>query len=361
SVEQIRQLHGEHSPQLGAALAGLAQTAEDTGDMETARKQFEAAYAILQSADATYRKQRMQAMTGLAKMANRRSDFVQAQHWYEQVLQERQAHEGPESPDIAMDLFDLGACALYQERYAQAAELMQRAHTMLEHTLGAGHPRFIYVDLGLGGAQTKTGHPEQAITTLTAALELARANVKPGAEILGTIQSALANAYWYAGNDAAAIASAQAAREILAAAHAPGLGINELTLGRAQLRARAPQALQTLADSRENLRANLARSAGNVKSLALAEAAYGAALAQHANAAEGQRLAREARTTLLAAYPDGGEKLGEIDAYLADILDAHGGKDEARALRAEALSAFRAVYGDAHPVTRALAAHLATP
>ena len=360
SVEQIRQLRGERSPQFGAALGVLAQTAEDSGDIETARAQFEAAYTILQSAGNAYRKQRMTAMTGLAKMANRRSDFAEGQRWYERVLQERLAQEGPASQDIAMDLFNLGACALYQERYAQATDLMRRAHAMLERLLGAAHPRFIYVDLGLGVAQMKSGHIDDAIKTLTGTLNLARANLKPGAEMVGTIQSALANAQWCAGDDAAAIASAQAARGILAAAHAPSLGVAELTLGRAQLRAHKPQALRTLADSRQHLRADSARAAGNAKFLALAQAAQGAAFAQGGNAAQGEQEARAARTNLLAVYPAGGEKLGEIDAYLADILAAQGKAAAAHDLRVEALATFQRVYGDAHPVTRALALQIAS-
>jgi serine/threonine-protein kinase len=360
SVEQIRQLHGERSPQLGAALAGLAQTAEDTGDIETARRHFETAYAILQSAGDAYRKQRMQAMTGLAKMANRRSDFAEGERWYAQVLQERLTQEGPESQDIAMDLFNLAACALYQEHYAQATELAQRAHAMLERTLGAGHPRFMYVDLGLGVALTRSGHEDAAIKALSGALDLARANLKPGAEMIGTIQSALASAQWYAGDDAGAIASAQAARDILTAAHAPSLGVAELTLGRAQLRAHAPQALRTLVDSRTHLQADIARSAGNARNLALAQAAHGAALAQGGDAAQGEQEARTARTQLLAAYPAGGEKLGEIDIYLADILAARGDNDAARSMRTEALKIFRTVYGEVHPLTRALAAQLGT-
>jgi serine/threonine-protein kinase len=360
SVEQIRELRGERSPQLGVALGVLAQTTEDSGDIEAARTQFEAAYTILQSAGDAYRQQRMTAMTGLAKMANRRSDFAEGQRWYERVLQERLAQEGPASQDIAMDLFNLGACALYQERYAQATDLMRRAHAMLEQTLGASHPRFIYVDLGLGVAQMKSGHVDDAIKTLAGTLNLARANLKHGAEMVGTIQSALASAQWSAGDDAAAIASAQAAREILAAAHSPTLGVAELTLGRAQLHAHKPQALRTLADSRQHLRADSARAAGNAKFLALAQAAQGAALAQGGNAALGEQEARAARTNLLAVYPAGGEKLGEIDAYLADILAAQGKAAAAKDLRAEALATFQRVYGDAHPVTRALALQIAS-
>lgn len=361
NVEQIRRLHGARSPPLGVALVGLAQSSEDSGDIASARAAFEQAYTILEDAGDAYRKQRISAMTGLGKMENRRSDFAAGQRWYERVLAERMAQEGPQSQDIAMDLYDLAVCALYQEQFAKAADLAQRAHDMLERTLGKGHPRFMYVDLGLGAAQMQSEHVETAIKTLTGALELAHANLKPGAAMIANIQTMLATAHLYSGNDAAAIASAQAARDILAAAHAPNLGSAELILGRAQLHARDPRALRTLADSREHLQADIARSAGNAKFLAVAQAAHGAALARGGDAAQGEQEARTARTRLLAAYPAGGAKLGEIDAYLADILDAGGKRDEARQIRAEALKICRAVYGDAHPVTRALVAQLREP
>lgn len=361
SVEQIRTLHGDHSPQFGAMLVSLAQTTEDTGDISAARKQFEQGYAILQSTGNEYRNLRISAMTGLAKMANRRSDFAQGQHWYELVLRERMAQEGPRSQDIAMDLYDLSVCALYQEQYAKATELAQRAHDMLERTLGAGHPRFIYVDLGLGAAQMQTKHVDTAIKTLNGALVLARGNLKPGAIVIGSIQTNLATAQFYAGDDAAAIASAQDARDVFAAAHSPNLGSTELILGRAQLHAGDQRALLTLADSRTHLQADINRAAGNDRFLAIAQAAYGAAQARFGDAFQGEKIAREARTRLLAIDPAGGKRMGEIDAYLADVLDARGANPEARQVREEALSIFQRLYGEDHPVTRALAARLERP
>lgn len=361
SIEQMRKLHGEHSPQLGAALVSLAQTTEDNGDIDTARKQFEQSYAILQNTGDEYRKLRISAMTGLAKMANRRSDFAQGQHWYEMVLRERLTQEGPQSQDIAMDLYDLSVCALYQEQYAKATELAQRAHDMLERTLGAGHPRFIYVDLGLGAAQMQTEKVDAAIKTLSGALNLARAKLKPGAGVIGSIETNLATAQLYAGDDAAAIASAQNARDIFAAAHSPTLGSAELILGRAQLHTGDRRALQTLADSRQHLQADIARAAGNAKFLAVAQAANAAALARFGNAQQTEKLAREARTRLLAIDPVGGKALGEIDVYLADILDMQGATSDARTLRKEALATFARVYGSEHPVTLAVAKQLAKP
>jgi serine/threonine-protein kinase len=92
-------------------------------------------------------------VTGLAKLANLRGDFADAERMHENVLKERQESEGPESADIAMDLMNLAADSLYAERYARSEELAQRAHAMLEHTVGSRHARSIYVDNVLGLAQ----------------------------------------------------------------------------------------------------------------------------------------------------------------------------------------------------------------
>lgn len=355
NLEQARQLHGERSSEVGVVLANLAQTREDSGDIEAARSLFEQSWGLLENAGDAYRDERMATMTGLAKMANRRSDFSTGQRWYERVLRERIAHEGPESPAIAMDLYDVGACALYQEHYQQARALMQRAHAMLARTLGPDHARFAYVDLGLGLAQSKTGDVDAGSKTLANALRIARANFKPGAAHIGIVQSALGQAQWLAGDLAAARTNLQSAIAILHAAKSPALGNAELNLGRVQLQDKDPAALQTLATAREQLQADISRAAGNAGNLALAQAAHGAAMAQAGNAVAGEHQARVARAQLLALHPAGGEKLGWIDAYLADILAAQGLRMQARAQRELAVVGFRQVYGDPPIFSRAQA------
>ena len=296
-------------------------------------------------------------MTGLAKMANRRGDHAEARRLHEAVLAERMANEGPESPDIAMDLMNLGADALYEERFAQAEALAQRAHAMLERTLGPRHPRSIYVDNVLALAQAGiSGHVEAAIGTMAADVDLARATLPPNTEMLGGVVSVLGDIQFLAGHDAAAIASLGEARAILAAAKSSALGTTELVLGRVELRAHSGDALATLRDARERL---AAAHAQEPKYIALADAAYGAALAAGGDVAAGERFARAARASLLAGPDAGSVRLADVDGLLAGILERKGDATASRQLREEGVAIYRRVYGAGHPCERSLVAELA--
>ena len=356
SVEQMRQAYGPKAPQVGAALAALALARENSGDLDGAHADFSAAYAILQGSGPEYARARIEAVTGLAKLANLRSDYADAERMHEAVLHEREASEGPESPDIAMDLMNLAADSLYAERYAQAEAMAQRAHAMLERTVGPRHARSIYVDNVLGLAQASTGTGAGAIATLRRALELARATLQPGAGMIPIIASSLGSAQLLAGNYDDAIATLSEARTLGEAAKNPRRGITMLLLGVAQLRAQRAEALATLREARESMAAQ--KSATDMVYTTWGDSAYGAALAASGDAVEGERMARSARDTLLASPRANSVRLGEVDGMLADILERTGKSTEARTLRAEALATFRRVYGAEHPRTRLAAAQL---
>ncbi len=356
SVTQLRRTPGVSPPRVGVALVLLAAQTEGSGDVATARQLFAQGYAILRSAGNDYRKDRIAALTGMAKTANMAGDRAQAHLIHESILSERLANEGPDSPDIAMDLMNLAADELYAEHFAQAQALAQRAHDMLARTLGAHHPRSLYVDNVLGLAQSDAGHADAGVATLTDVVKLAHTLLQPASPMLGDVISSLGKAQFEAGDDLAAIATLREAHAILVVAKDQQRGRSELTLGLAELRARDPTALQTLQDTRTDLAAF--HSAGDAAYAALAQAAFGAALAQSGDASEGERLAREARTNLLATPYAGSAKLADIDLLLASLLDARGANDEAHGLREEALLRFRTVLGAEHPQTLALEAKL---
>jgi serine/threonine-protein kinase len=362
NADQLRALYGERAPQVGAALGTLAISTEEDGDIAAARKLFAQSYALLEHAGDDWRADRISALTGLAKMANRADDHAEAERIHHLVLAERQAKDGAESRDVAMDIMNLGADALYQEHYAEAVQFGERAHAMIERTLGPRHARSLYVDDVLGLAQTSVaGQTAAAEARLDAAVRLARATLPPQATIRATLLAALAYAHFVTGHDADAIAAASETLPLYATGKMPGIGAVELTLGRAQLRLRLHEATATLRKARTDLDAAGRRIAGSAKLAALAEAACGAALAQDGNAAEGERLARAARADLLAGRYAGSVALADIDAYLADVLDTRGGSDESRTLRDEALAVYRRVYGAGHPSEQALLAGITTP
>jgi serine/threonine-protein kinase len=362
NVEQLRLTRGERAPEVGAALASLAQDTEETGDIDAAHARYDEAYALLRDAGDAWTRDRISAMTGLAKMANRRDDYAEAQRWHEAVLHERESLEGPESPDIAMDLMNLSADAGYQEHFAQSETLALRAHTVLEHVLGPGHARSIYVDSNLGVAQIDMGHYAAAIATFEQAVAVARRTLSPKARILGIALGGLGNAQLYAGDDAAAATTLNEAAAILTEINDPGAKGNvELRLGLVQLHTHRAEAAQTLRNARADLAAAASRSAGTAKTALWAQAAYGAALAASGDASEGERQARQARETFKASKFADGYYLAEIDRLLADVLEHEAAMDEALSVRREALAVYLRVLGAEHPRTRSAALEVKAP
>ena len=96
---------------------------------------------------------------------------------------------------------------------------------------------------------------------------------------------------------------------------ARGLGCNGSirSNGRCELGRCAAQ--RTLAAACDHLQANISRAAGNARSLALAQAAHGAALAQAGNAVAGELGARSARASAL--NPSGGRQKTGLDRCLS--------------------------------------------
>ena len=190
------------------------------------------------------------------------------------------------------------------------------------------------------------------------AVDLARTTLQPGAMMIGNVIGSLGSVQLLAGDHAAAIVSLTEARTLNKASKNPRYGITTLLLGLTQLRLRPNDALATLRDAREIMAAQ--PSSNDIAYTTWGQAAYAYALATAGDAAEGERLAREARATLLASPRAQSVRLGEIDVLLAQILERKSGADEARPLRTEALATFQRVYGAEHPRTRAAAAQLVT-
>jgi serine/threonine-protein kinase len=357
NVDAARGVYGASAPEFGITLANLGMDEEQSGDAAAAQATYAEAERLLRDAGPLYVRHHISSLTGLAKLANAAGNQADALRLHENVLRERQKIDGAESQDVAMDLMNLAADALYAERYAEAETTALRAHAMLVKLVGAEHARLIYVDNVLGLAQARAGHVSEGIATLSVVERRARATLKPDAPMLGSVLSSLGTARALDDDWVGAIEALTEARRIHGANAQTQRGRTTLRLGLAQLAAHWPEALATLQASRTEL----AESGGAGGFLACAQAAYGVALARAGDAAGGERLARSARDDLRAGKDAGSSRLGEIDLLLADLLDRPGQADEARGLRREALAIYRRIFGAGHPRTRALAATLGRP
>jgi hypothetical protein len=176
--------------------------------------------------------------------------------------------------------------------------------------------------------------------------------------MLGSVLGNLGRAQACAGDAADGIANLRLAVAIASAAHDLNIGTIELRLGTIELQAHDPEAEKTLAASRKDLSATSSRFQDAKANLLWADAAYGDVLVADGKAAEGENLAREARTRIQAYKDSDSSTLAEIDLLLADIRSRQSDTMQAHALREEALQIFERVYGADHPKTRALAAQL---
>jgi serine/threonine-protein kinase len=354
NADAARAFYGAETPELGIALTNLGIAQEQSGDAAAARATLYEAGRLLRDTGTDLARERISGMTGLAKLANAAGDNADALRLHEAVLKERQSLDGPESADVAMDLMNLAADAFYAEHYAEAEATALRAHAMLVKLLGLNHARLIYVDNMLGLAQANAGHVAEALVTLTAIEQRARATLKPDAPMLGSVMGSLGNARYLAHDADGAIVALTESRRILGMNKQSLRGRVTLRLGLAQLAAHRPEALATLDASR----AELTESGGNAGFLACAQAAYGVALARAGDAAGGEKLARAARDDLRAGKDAGNSRLGEIDLLLADLLQHPDQAEEAAGLRREALTVYRRVFGPDHPRTHAVASTL---
>ena len=354
NVAAARQYYGEAAPETGITLTSLGIAQRRLHDEAGALASLTLAERLLRDVGPDQKHYHISAMTGLAALANQNGELAEAWRLRQAILHEREALDGTESPDLAMDLMGLSVVANYDERYLEAEALAQRAHDMIVKLLGPDHARLLYVDNALGVAQANAGHTAEGVATLTKIVNQIRAK-QPNAPILAQRLGALASVQLLAGSAVVAIDLSNEALEIAdrAAANRTFLVSN---LGRAQLVSGHPGAEQSL---REAVLAMSGSTDGNLGRLEQHQAALGLAEVRNGKNSAGEARTRQARADLMAGRWASTTKLGDINLYLADILDANGTRDEeARSLRGEALAVFERVLGPDHPRTRALKTQL---
>jgi len=342
---------GVAGARLGIALSDLGVANSNLGDTPAARAAFAEAEPLMRDAGPKFSRERISLLTGMAKLDNQEGEHASAHRLHEAVLLERQALEGEESADVAMDLMNLAADAFDVEHYTESEHLAQRSHDMLIKLLGPEHARRIYVDNMLGVAQIEVGREAIAATTLQHAVEMARSALGPDAVMLGVALGNLGYAYHRLGDDTSALVVLRDACRILNKASYPGRGRCMLKLGLVELAMNEREAESDLHIARDVLATTSAGRDGYVE---VARVAYGAALVRGGDAALGEAEARAARAAMLAGKAASSVRVGDVDVLLAGILEERGSGVEARALRDEARRVYARVLGVNHPKTQAV-------
>ncbi len=337
---------GPNSPELGSALADKGIAQRKTGNETGAGSSLERAEALLRDAGPRWARDRISVMTGLAALANQNGDLASGRRYTEAVLVERKKLDGEESPDVAMDLMNLAANAMFDERYDDSVALAQRSHDMIVKLMGPDHARLQFVDNVLGLAQAYAGQFDAGIATLRSVLANIAASMGTDSPLYTQRHLSLGTAQLLMGDWQSAVDTYSASLPRLEGNPQSNNRVL-LGFGRALLAiGDNNKALAVLEDTRQRMAND---SSGNLGNSEWAQAAYALALARSGKPEQAEALARKARDDLLAGNSRHSSKLGEINELLASILDLHGPTTEAAELRQEAIVVFHRVLGQKHP------------
>jgi tetratricopeptide (TPR) repeat protein/tRNA A-37 threonylcarbamoyl transferase component Bud32 len=148
------------------------------------------------------------------------ADLTQAKALHERALAIREEALGPDHPDVASSLNNLGAALQMAGNHEEAKALYERALAIREKTLGLDHPHVAVSLYNLGAVLHAIGDHERARAWYERSLAIYERALAPDHPDLASPLHNLANAHRQAGNPAQA-----------RALHERALAIREKTLG----------------------------------------------------------------------------------------------------------------------------------
>jgi tetratricopeptide (TPR) repeat protein len=111
------------------------------------------------------------AISNIGLMYQDQGRHEEALTQYQRALEIQQHALGPEHPDVASSLNDIGVVYQLEERYEEALEVHQRALGISERAFGL-HFNVLRDLFGVSNAQLALGRPADAVVLLERALEL---------------------------------------------------------------------------------------------------------------------------------------------------------------------------------------------
>jgi tetratricopeptide (TPR) repeat protein len=153
------------------------------------------------------------ALNNLGNIAIAEHDLEQARDYLQRALAIREQVQGAEHPDVAGTLVSLAEVAYEEHDYAASVAHHERALAMFERTVGLEHPNVAFSLIGLGKVLLADGKAYSAVVQLERALAI-RSGDDADPNLLAEAQFWLARALWEADGDR------QRARELAEAARA---------------------------------------------------------------------------------------------------------------------------------------------
>jgi len=156
-------------------LDTLANIYVDLAELEPARRQAEAAIAVLDQNEITRTEDRAQSLTTLGHVLEEQGEYEQAVKVYEQVETIHRSQHGDTHLNVAATIADLGSVAKRQGEYEQAIEHFQHVLTMRRSLLQESDPLIAKTHNDLAGAYRYLGRYDEAQKHYAEALNLYRA------------------------------------------------------------------------------------------------------------------------------------------------------------------------------------------
>jgi tetratricopeptide (TPR) repeat protein len=127
-------------------MNNLASALRETGRMDEARKYFEEVLVKVEKVAGVDHPLYGAALNNCALTLEAQSDFKTALKMHEKSLSLRIRALGPDHPDVALSMHNLGVCLLRDDKVKnleKATDLGKKALAIWEKTLGPKHPTVV--------------------------------------------------------------------------------------------------------------------------------------------------------------------------------------------------------------------------
>lgn len=233
-VEQLRALGPDARHDLATALHVLATRLVLVSRLDEAAARTEEALRLYDEIGETASLERLAAMTTQARVFGMRGRYHEQNRLYWNILRGRTALVGSDDSRLAVDWNNIGAAALFDDRYAEAERAYREALRVIVHPPATPESRQVWLHAGLGAVYANAWRLEEADRELQTGLEIAARTLPEGHAIVGSLLATLANVRRQQERHEDALAYAQRAVGVFAPISHTDLHTAELQVGLAQ-------------------------------------------------------------------------------------------------------------------------------